>query len=217
MTHPSSNRLTYTQVFEETFIFFKKYLKEITILSITAYSLSSCIIIITNSLPGLTFSFITLFLVVYLFFIFQLHENKKTVDLDRILFQKKYHYQLIRLIKPFVLLSLFLVLLSFVFLIPAIIFAIFWSFWELIALEKNLSPKDILEYSKKLVSGNWWYLFVYFVITFFISNLPYSIINTSFPNNPFPVLLSNLSAGFLTSFFIIGFFFIYRNLQKISH
>lgn len=218
MTRPSSSRYSYTEVFERTVIIFKKHFKAITILSVIIYSLvSSLILLFGNTLISPIFNTFTLILISYLFIIFQHYEDKKKVDLDQILFLKKNFYHLGKIIKPFLLLIIFLILLSFALIIPAIIFGIFWSFWEVIALDKNLSPKEILEYSKKLVSGNWWYIFFYFIITFFISNLPSSIIESSFPGNPIAILLSNLTAGFLTSFFVIGFFVIYRNLQKISH
>lgn len=217
MSHPSSSRYSYTEVLERAAIIFKKYLKEIGILSTIFYSLISSFVLIFGDY-SFPLSIVILYIfITYLFIIFQSYENKKPVDLDQLFFRKKYFYTLLKIIKPLILLIVLLTLLSFLLLIPALIFGILWSFWEIVALDKTLSPKDTLEYSKKLVTGNWWYIFIYFIITIFISNLPSSVIESISPTNSILILLSNLTKGFITSFFIIGFFVIYRNLQKISH
>ena len=217
MTHQSISRYSYTEVFERTVIISKKYFKEIAILSAIIYSLSTTVSLIFGPISSPVFCLFTLISIVYLFSIFQSHETQKTIDLDQLLFQKSQFQKLGKIVKPFLVLTLMLILLSFALVIPALIFGVFWSFWELIALEKDLPPKEILEYSKKLVTGSWWYIFIYFVITAFISNLPSSIIYSIFTDSPFFFLISNLLSGFLTSIFIIGFMIIYRNLQKIHH
>lgn len=217
MTHQSISRYSYTEVLERTVIIFKKYFREIAILSTIIYSLSTTVSLIFGPVSSPVFCLFTLISIVYLFSIFQSYETQKTVDLDQLLFQKSQFQKLGKIIKPFLVLTLMLILLSFALVIPALIFGVFWSFWELIALEKDLPPKEILEYSKKLTTGSWWYIFIYFVITGFISNLPSSIIYSIFTNSPIFFLVSNLFSGFLTSFFVIGFMIIYRNLQKIHH
>lgn len=217
MSHPSSNRYSYTEVLERTVIIFKKHIQEIAILSTIFYSLGSSFTLTFGAGGAPIFCILILILISYLFVIFQLHEDKKSIDLDQLLFRKKYLNNLLKIIKPFILITIFLILLSFLLLIPALIFGVLWSFWELIALEKNLKSSEIIEYSKKLVSGNWWYVFTYFIITFFVSNFPATLIESALPDNPLTLIISNIFTGFITSFFIIGFFVIYRNLQKISH
>lgn len=217
MSHPSSNRYSYTEVLERTVIIFKKHFQEIAILSTIFYSLGSSFTLTFGAGGAPIFAILIFILTSYLFVIFQFYENKRSIDLDQIFFNKKYVHNLSKIIKPFIILTIFLILLSFLLIIPALIFAVLWSFWEVIALEKNLKSNEILEYSKKLVSGNWWYVFTYFIIAFFISNFPATIIESALPDNPLTLIISNIITGFITSFFIIGFFVIYRNLQKISH
>jgi len=67
-----------------------------------------------------------------------------------------------------ILLGLFLILLSFLFIIPAIIFFVYWIVAPYILIRENKGPMEALKESKKLVNGKWWKMFGYIILLFII-------------------------------------------------
>ncbi len=72
-----------------------------------------------------------------------------------------------------IVLSIFLFFLYLCFIIPGIIFSIFWVFALYAFVTEDISIMDALKKSKSLVKGRWWtvfgYLFLFFIIIISVS------------------------------------------------
>lgn len=209
-------RLSYIQVLEKTTPIFNKYFREIALITLITYSFITSLSLLIPELSSFFLLLVTVIITFYLFLIFQNDENNKTVNLDKIFFSKSNFFKLLHLFKPLLFILFLITILTFALFIPAIIFAVFWSFWEFIAIENKFKFKDILEYSRILVSHNWFYHFFYLIIAIFCLNIPPFIIYSFDTDNPIFILISNYLSGLITSYFIIGFIIIYKNLQKKS-
>ncbi|WP_105615830.1 hypothetical protein [Vallitalea okinawensis] len=61
-----------------------------------------------------------------------------------------------------------LTLLSFLLIIPGLIWAVYYTFAVQVVVLNRLWGKKALDYSKKVVQGNWWYILGVEVLTFLI-------------------------------------------------
>lgn len=92
---------------------------------------------------------------------------KKGVNNTSVSVKKTLNKTLLRLIdgiKTQVMVNIFLIGLFFLFIVPGIIYSIYWMFAMIVVVVKNKSGKEALDYSKDVVRGRWWKLFVYMII-----------------------------------------------------
>lgn len=91
-------------------------------------------------------------------------------------------------------------------IIPAVIFGIWYSFTLILVLDKNLSIKEALSKSKKMVSGKFMKIFGRFIV-FGLFSLVVSIILSMVPFN-----LGSLAMSFASPLFILPTVLLYRDL-----
>ncbi len=72
---------------------------------------------------------------------------------------------------------IFLVLLSLVFLIPGIIFGVFWIFAAYVFFEEDKGIIESLKKSRKIVKGRWWKTFGYIILFVLIVFLVIAVIS----------------------------------------
>jgi len=104
---------------------------------------------------------------------------------------------------------IFIIGLTFLFIIPGIIFAVYWAFSIFIVMDKNLSGKKALNYSKLLIKKHWWKISLILSINLFPSLL--TLIFKIASNNLLMVILISL----ITSFTAIVIMITYFNLDQI--
>ena len=63
-----------------------------------------------------------------------------------------------------VILGLALIALFFLFIIPAIIFGVFWAFALYALVVDNTGVAQAMRQSRKIVSGRWWTVFIYLLL-----------------------------------------------------
>ncbi|MBT4257625.1 hypothetical protein HOD88_00375 [archaeon] len=74
---------------------------------------------------------------------------------------KKYFWAFVGL---FILIGLFVSLWSLLFIIPGIIFAIYWILSEYLLIDKKSTIWESMRSSKKLIKGNWWRTFGFVIL-----------------------------------------------------
>lgn len=87
------------------------------------------------------------------------------------------------------LITISLLLLFLAFIIPGIIFMVYWSFAIYIYFEKGTTKMEALSQSKELVTGNWWKVFGYTILVtliFIITAIVLQIILTFIGSNISP-------------------------------
>ena len=67
-----------------------------------------------------------------------------------------------------VILNLALIALFFLFIIPAVIFGVFWAFALYALVVDNTGVAQAMRQSRKIVSGRWWRVFGYLLLLFLI-------------------------------------------------
>ncbi|MFA6553035.1 MAG: hypothetical protein WCT27_01260 [Patescibacteria group bacterium] len=115
------------------------------------------------------------------------------------------------------LMMAFLFGLTFLLVLPAIIFAVYWAFTTYVVSLKGKSGLDALRYSQALVRGRWWkvigYLFVFGFITGMIGwliGLPFVNIHNHIVN----ALISTLS-DIIFSFTIVATALFFINMDSV--
>ncbi|MFH1207629.1 MAG: hypothetical protein V1668_03410 [Patescibacteria group bacterium] len=115
------------------------------------------------------------------------------------------------------LMLVFLLGLTFLFVIPAIILGVYWAFTTYVVALKGQRGMAALKYSKAVVQGRWWkvigYLIVFGCITSIIGyliGLPFASIHSPIVN----VLISTLS-DIVFSFTIVATAIFFINLDAV--
>ncbi|MBI9051909.1 MAG: hypothetical protein JEZ00_21010 [Anaerolineaceae bacterium] len=121
-------------------------------------------------------------------------------------------------IATFFLKSILLAGLILMLGIPGIVFAIYYFFVIQVVVLRNLSWVDALEYSRKLVLGQWWhiagitfllgiiYIFIYAAILFPI---------TQISHNPYINILPNTMYSIINGFFIVASTIFFLNTDYL--
>lgn len=116
-----------------------------------------------------------------------------------------------------VLMFIFLIGLSFLLLIPAIIFWLYWSFAIYAVVLRDKSWKSALDYSKSVVKGKWWKVFgtllvlgIIYLPFIFVIQIPVHLIPKSFLVDVISSILTNI----LSSFFMVAWVVLFVNLEK---
>lgn len=108
---------------------------------------------------------------------------------------------------------------TMLFIIPGIIFMIYYSLSIWVFLDLGLKGKEALNKSKELIKGYWWAVFGKFMIPFismFIIIIPSSFVEPkSQAANAYSFVISIFSI-LVTPFFTAYIFNIYKNLKEIK-
>ena len=122
-------------------------------------------------------------------------------------------------LKTYVPLVVLTFLLFLCFIIPGIIFSIFWTFAFYVAILSDKSGWSAMKYSKEIVDGRWWktfgYSFVFGVILFIISISFFAPIAlyTSLISEFVFVFLINVLSDIFTSFSLVVYTVFYLNFE----
>ncbi|MDP3881418.1 MAG: hypothetical protein Q8Q31_00885 [Nanoarchaeota archaeon] len=129
---------------------------------------------------------------------------------------------------------IFVILLLILFIIPGIIFAIFWIFGAFIFVSQNKGIIGSLKISFHMVKGRWWKTFGYFILVMLVGagvsivvsllELPFSIMNilyattNGYMSKSLFILssLMNWLTDFIASLFIVPFFLIFFKNYYLS-
>lgn len=110
---------------------------------------------------------------------------------------------------------LLLIPLFLLFIIPGIYFAVYWTFVIYVVLDKHLSYKKALDYSKVLVKGRWWKVFFVTFLNVFIPMLfmvPIIFLSEG--------LIANIIASIISSLFVLYFIHVnlvmYLNIEAVK-
>jgi len=109
-----------------------------------------------------------------------------------------------------IVITLFLFGLFLLFIVPGIIFMIFWILAPYILIHENKRIMDSLKTSKELVEGRWWRLFGYFLFLMVI------IIVVSVLTGFIPIIGDLVQYLVITPFSMIFFKNLYLDLKKNS-
>jgi hypothetical protein len=80
--------------------------------------------------------------------------------------------------------------MTFLLIVPGIIWALYYVFWTYVVAVRGISGKDALDYSKRLVKGQWWRVFGY-MLAIGILNLLVSVVFMA-PNFLIPLFMPDL-------------------------
>lgn len=204
---------------KENFVFFAKIMAVVVIFS-SAVSLSSGYLYPANYLQNADFSNIPMlvgFIAISLlsiviglwsqtttyFSILNVQNNIIGVEKEvlKLGFAKVFKYLLISLI-----LGLIVLAGSILFIIPAIIFGVWFSFAKFLVLDKNVGIREALRTSKEMVKGRFWKVlgrsFVFGLFTFIVS-LVLSLI-------PY---VGTYILSFIAPLFLLPYYLLYRDID----
>jgi len=102
--------------------------------------------------------------------------------------------------------GLILLGLTFLLIIPGIIWSLYYAFWIYVVALRAVGGKTALDYSKRLVLGQWWRVFgTFFVIGFtgLIVVLTVTFLLTLIADNPLANLIINTVANIVGAFFLV--------------
>jgi hypothetical protein len=152
-----------------------------------------------------------------------IHLTKQDLDGQKVPFQEIINVGLSRWWANFVtglIMVIMLIPLFLLFFIPGLIFAVFWTFMVQVVVLKGLSGMEALNYSKRLVSGQWWKVFwTVFMVTLGIGVISW-VVNALFATlfDGFALLIfSNMLSSILEIYSIIVLTVFFLNLDTIKY
>jgi hypothetical protein len=109
--------------------------------------------------------------------------------------------------------------LTLLFIIPGVIWSLYYSFWIYVVALRNVSGKSALDYSKSLVQGQWWRVFgIFFVfgIIGFVVGLAVIVPFNLISNNRFFDIIPNTVLDIVGAFFTVVtvVFFLNNDYRK---
>ena len=96
------------------------------------------------------------------------------------------------------------------FIVPGIIFAIWFTFSAYVFISEGVVGTKALSRSKQLVSGNWWGVFGRFFVGFFVVGLIMMVVSW------IPLVGSIANSLFTTPFFVIYTYLMYEDLKRLK-
>jgi len=119
-----------------------------------------------------------------------------------------------------ILLGIFLIGLLLLFIIPGLIYSVFWGFAIYAVILNNKAGKEALNYSKSIVKGRWWKTFWYFIVfTFLMFLMAFAAggVLGFLPDRGVFVIISDTLIDVVFAFFTVVFtiFFINFDHTKI--
>lgn len=114
------------------------------------------------------------------------------------------------------LLGLYLIGLFLFFIIPGIIFSIYWGFTLIVVVLHNKTGQAALDHSKNAVEDRWWAVFGYFLIIGIMTLLVSGILAVPlefFPQNFFLSILGDTLASAFTCFMTVFQVVLFINLD----
>ncbi|MFA5051564.1 MAG: hypothetical protein WC544_00695 [Patescibacteria group bacterium] len=148
-------------------------------------------------------------------YIVSMHLENKPVD-----FKTAFRFALTRwlpLIGTTLLLVAFLLGLTFLLVIPAVIFGFYWAFTTYIVVLKSKSGLDAIRYSQSIVRGRWWKVAGYLLVFGLITGMITWVISQPFVNihnQAFNACLSTLS-DIIFTFSIVATTIFFINLDAV--
>lgn len=122
-----------------------------------------------------------------------------------------------------VLSGLLLILLYIAFIIPGIIFTIFWALASYTLIYENKTGMSALKRSKELTKGHWWAIFGRYLVYILIYAIFSMIVSTLFVWGKegswffyFGQLINYIASFIFMPFSVVFFFVLYRNLKAIK-
>lgn len=197
-----------------SFQFFKQNIKTVSISIITLMILPTLIFQLSfNQKSSTLFQFIGFILssitsIVFYLIIFDL-QKQENKSLKKLLISKNTLIKFKRLILTGILQVILIFGLTFLFIIPGIIFAIYWAFSTFVVIDKDLSGKKALNYSKLLIKKHWWKIFLISLINY--CPLLFTLITKIPSNNPLMVILNSIIMSFTAVVIMITYF----NLDQV--
>lgn len=105
------------------------------------------------------------------------------------------------LLQAVILMGLFLLLI-----IPGVIWSVYYTFWIYVVALRRLSGKAALDYSKRLVQGQWWRVLAISIVIWILDILIGLVISFPLgllPINPFFEMIANTITNLIDSYFIV--------------
>jgi hypothetical protein len=118
-----------------------------------------------------------------------------------------------------ILAVIFMCFLSIPLFIPAIIFAVYWTFYLIAIMLRNRRGIDALRYSYYVVKGRWWRVLGYSIVFALIAGVATWIpsgIAQLFMKVPYMMSLSTLISSTIQSFTMIAGTVFFLNLESTS-
>lgn len=111
----------------------------------------------------------------------------------------------------------FLFGLTFLLVIPAIIFGVYWAFATYVVALKGKSGLDALRYSQVVVRGRWWKVVGYLIVLGFITGMISWLISLPFAtiHNPIVNALISTLSDIVFSFTIVATAIFFINLDNV--
>lgn len=121
--------------------------------------------------------------------------------------------KMIKFILTDILALILLVILYLLLVIPGIIFTVYWILTPFVVFDKDLGYLKALKYSKKLVEGQWWKIFLLLLISFlpFLFNL---LIVYILGDSLFVLIPMDIYSLLLSAYFVQVFLTIYLTLEQ---
>jgi hypothetical protein len=156
--------------------------------------------VLIKIVPGL-FSLLLIFTIIKILLV---KREKKELELGEALRRGSEHFGegiLLSIIMGLALFGLYLL-----FLIPGIIFSIYWNFAYYALITDNVGITKALEHSKKVVQGRWWTVFGYiFLLGLITGVISFAVfIALMIIMGIFSMIIGNLLLGTIISTIIIG-------------
>jgi hypothetical protein len=117
------------------------------------------------------------------------------------------------------IMAVFLAGLFILFIIPGIIFAVYWSFALFAVMIRNKSGTFALYYSRSLVKGRWWKVLGYsvsFGLLSFLPVIPFLVLWFMMPKDPFTDLLYSTVSNISMSFYTVAWTVYFLNLDTVK-
>lgn len=207
--HPNTE-YSIDQLLKMSFAFIKSHFQIILILSLIFGTLFSLITSYLKS-SALAAGFVNTFLSYYLFIYYK---NSSTITSFNTLINTKTNIN--GVIKTFGSNFWRTLLLTLLFIIPGIIYTVYWSLATFVCVDKNLAGKPALDYSKNLVKGHWWKIFFLLFISFITRVVYYVVVNIFFTDSFLTSIIVDNIAQLIDVLFIVASIIFYLNLDQIN-
>jgi len=215
-------KLSLKEIFKLGYSLHKDSLGVLFPLSFCLYLFLEIISLLSGKSTSSAYSLVLIFLWLFAYTYYKAKQGGKLLTVKDLLFSSVIDKSVfMKFLTTFLLMTIFLILLFLLFIIPGVIFAVYWSFAVFVVLSRNLSGKQALDYSKRIVQGNWLTVFFLQVAGFTIQIvclLPAEIIG-ALTNSFVGTIASSLTLGYvmpyLANVFLAGYLLLDTPLNDV--
>ena len=206
---------TVSEIFSVSFSLYKKQFVPLFIIALTMYVAVDVISYLLNiSVSGSAYAIFPLFFSWFSYNAYKKGQNGTKLSVSNVMATED-KTVVSSLFFTYAVYTLLLVLLFLLFIIPGIYFAVYWTFVLFVVLDKHLSYKKALDFSKEIVKGRWWKVFFVALLSYLITIL-FLIPVLFLPEGLFADIIASIIASVCALYAVHVSLVMYLNLEVVK-